>query len=211
MRLPRDTVLMVLDVQEAIDDHIWGPRNNAGAEDRIASLIAAWRGAGLPIIHIRHDSIEPRSPYRPGAPGHGFKPEAIPLPGEIVIAKETNSAFIGTGLEQRLDALGATDLVVCGVLTNNSVETTVRHAGNLGYRVFVPGDACWAVDKRDLTGTVWPAETVHQLSLANMHGEYAVVAGTTDILAALGRTLARRPSAVIAQRGEAAGAACRCG
>lgn len=171
---------MIVDVQLAIDDPKWGPRNNPGAEGRIAALLAAWRNATMPVVHIRHDSTEPNSPYRPGTPGHPFKPEAMPLLGEIVVGKSANSAFIGTDLEDKLG--GATTLAICGVLTHNSLEATVRHAGNLGYRVFVPGDACWSADVRDLTGRLWPAEDVHQLSLAVMHGEYAVVTDTAALL-----------------------------
>ena len=182
-RLPSDTVLMIVDVQLAIDDPRWGPRNNPGAEGRIAALLAAWRDAEMPVIHIRHDSTEPHSPYRPGTPGHPFRPEAMPLPGEPVVGKSANSAFIGTDLENTL--AGATTLVICGVLTHNSLEATVRHAGNLGYRVFVAGDACWSVDVRDLTGRVWPAEDVHQLSLAVMHGEYAGITDAASLLDAV--------------------------
>jgi nicotinamidase-related amidase len=171
---------MIVDVQLAIDDPKWGPRNNPDAEARIAALLAAWRDAGMPVVHIRHDSTEAASPYRPGSSGHPFKPEAMPFPGETVIGKSANSAFIGTDLEDKL--AGATTLVICGVLTHNSLEATVRHAGNLGYRVFVPGDACWSVDVRDLNDRLWPAEDVHQLSLAVMHGEYAVVTSTLALL-----------------------------
>ncbi len=193
MRLPCDAALIVIDVQDAIDDPRWGPRNNPGAEPVIAELLAAWRAERLPIVHIRHDSTEPHSPYRPDSPGHGFKGVARPLAHEAVIAKSTNSAFVGTALEEALDEFGATTLVVCGVLTNNSVEATVRHGGNLGYRIFVVADACWAVDKRDLSGRVWPAADVHALSLANLHAEYAeVVDSPTALLAAALANVRRR-------------------
>jgi len=193
-RLPSDTVLLLVDVQCAIDDAKWGPRNNPGAEDRIAALIGAWRAAQMPVVHVRHDSIEPASPYCPGTPGHAFKAQAMPLPDEPVIGKHANSAFIGTGLEDLLSDRGATTLVVAGVLTHNSVEATVRHAGNLGYRVFVAADACWAVDVTDLTGRRWPAADVHQLALAVMHGEYATVSDTAALVsaAALARAIKQR-------------------
>ena len=185
MRLPADVVLIVIDMQEAIDDARWGPRNNPGAEANIAALIAAWRAERLPLVHIRHDSVEPGSPYAPERPGHRFKPSAAPLDGEPVVGKHANSAFIGTGLEGLLDEFGATTLVICGVLTPNSVEATARHAGNLGYQVFVVGDACWAVDKIDLRGRRWLADDVHALSLAHLQGEYAnVVDAATTLLAA---------------------------
>ena len=192
MRLPSDAALLVIDVQMAIDDPKWGPRNNPGAEAAIAALLAVWRAEGLPIFHIRHDSEQPGSPYRPDSPGHVFKPEAAPLPGEPVTAKRTHSAFVDTDLEAALDAIGATTLVVCGVLTQNSVEATVRAAADIGYRVFLVGDACWAVDVRDLGGRLWPAEDVHALSLANLHGEYAEVVNSETALEAGRRAKARQ-------------------
>jgi nicotinamidase-related amidase len=186
---------MIVDMQKAIDDSKWGPRNNPDAERRIAALLAAWRAAGMPVIHIRHDSTDPRSPYRPHSPGHAFKDEAMPREEETIVDKSTNSAFISTDLDDRLGASGATTLVICGVLTHNSLEAPVRHAGNLGYRVLVPADACWAVDVRDRTGRVWPAEDVHQLSLAVMNGEYAAVTETAVLLheVAVVRQRAGRP------------------
>ena len=183
-RLPSDTVLLVVDVQRAIDHPQWGPRNNPDAEHNIAALLSAWRDAGMPIVHMRHDSEEARSPYRPGTPEHAFKPEAMPRDEEPVIGKHVHSAFIGTDLDTMLTDRGTTTLVVCGVLTHNSVDATVRHAGNLGYRVFVAADACWAVDVRDLRGRLWAAEDVHQLALAVMHREYAIVSDTAALVSA---------------------------
>jgi nicotinamidase-related amidase len=192
MRLPCDAALIVIDVQDAIDDPRWGPRNNPGAEAVIAELLAAWRAEALPIFHIRHDSTEPGSPYRANSPGHGFKAAARPLAHETVIGKSAHSAFVGTALEEALDEIGATTLVVCGVLTNNSVEATVRHGGNLGYRIFVVADACWAVEKQDLSGRLWPAADVHALSLANLHGECAEVVDSMTTLRAAAMANARR-------------------
>lgn len=180
--------LLVIDVQLAIDDPRWrqyGPRNNPDGETMIARLLAAWRGAGRPIIHVRHDSTEPDSTYRPGGPGHAFKPQARPLPDETVLAKRVNSAFIGTDLESRLRATGVRTLVVCGVITDNSVEATVRMAGNLGFEVWLVEDACWTFARRDRRGRVWPAEDVHHLTLAILDGEYCRIATTAEVLSTI--------------------------
>jgi nicotinamidase-related amidase len=181
----RDAALLVIDVQTAIDDPKWGPRNNAGAEANIARLIQAWRERGRAIFHVRHDSTFPESPYRPGQPGNDFKREVAPHEGEAVIAKRTNSAFIGTDLEARLRRGGHSTVVIAGVLTHNSVEATARMAGNLGFDTIVVSDATWATDKTDLRGKRWAAEDVHALSLANLHGEYATVLDTASVLKAL--------------------------
>jgi nicotinamidase-related amidase len=184
MRLPSDSALILIDLQLALDDDRWGRRNNPQAERTIAALLAAWREQGLPIVHIRHDSVEPDSPYRPDRPSHAFKPEAAPRPGEAVVGKSARSAFVATTLEDTLDGLGATTLVICGALTHNSVEATARHAADLGYRVFVVADACWAVALADGAGGVWPAELVHRLALACLDGEYGAVVDAETTLAA---------------------------
>src|SRR5579862_7731154 len=124
--LPLNAALIVIDLQKAVDHPGWGERNNPEAEANVAALLQAWRSTGRPVYHIRHDSTEPTSHYRPGQPGNDFKPEAQPVAGEIVVRKRTNSAFIGTDLESRLRSASHTLLIVTGVITNNSVEATVR-------------------------------------------------------------------------------------
>lgn len=185
MALPQEAVLIIIDLQKAIDHASWGERNNPDAEKNIAALLKAWRATNRPIYHIRHDSIEPNSHYRPGQPGNDFKPEAQPLPGETVIAKQTNSAFIGTDLESRLREAHQTILIVTGVITNNSVEATVRMAGNLGFDTFLVEDAAFTFGKKDWSGVFRTASEVHAMTLANLNNEYCTVTNTAAILAAL--------------------------
>lgn len=187
LRLPRDTALVLIDFQLAIDEPKWGPRNNPDAEVAAARLLQIWRRAGAPIIHVRHDSVEPTSPYRPGQPGNAFKLIVAPKPGERVIAKSTPSAFVATELEAHLEAIGATTLVVCGVLTQNSIEATVRHAGCLGFRVVVVDDATAATDTVDSKGRLWLADDVHALSLGVLAGEYASVTSAETVARAFTR------------------------
>jgi nicotinamidase-related amidase len=183
--IPPGSALLIIDVQKAIDDPAWaalGPRNNPCAEQVIARLLRAWRCNNLPVWHIRHDSTWPESTYRPGQPGNDFKLEAEPLPGEPVIAKATPCAFAGTDLEQRLRAAGISSLVVAGVITNNSVEATVRMAGCLGFDVYLVRDACFTFARKDWNGRLWSAEDVHALSLANLDGEYCTVISAGEAL-----------------------------
>ncbi len=185
MRLPSGAALLVIDLQKAIDHPSWGERNHPDAERNIEALLEAWRATRRPVYHIRHDSTEPASHYRPGQPGHEFKPEAQPLAGEVVIGKSTNSAFVRTGLEQRLRAAGQRVLVVTGVITNNSVEATVRMAGNLGFETYLVEDATFTFGRRDWRGTWRTADEVHAMSLANLDGEYCAVIRTRQVLEAL--------------------------
>lgn len=141
MTLSPNAALLIIDVQRAIDHPSWGVRNNPDAERKGQDLLAAWRASGRAVFHVRHDSVEPASTYRPGQPGHAFKPGFEPQPGEAVVAKSVNSAFIGTDLERFLRRAGHLQLVIFGVITNNSVDATVRMAGNLGFDKFLVEDA----------------------------------------------------------------------
>jgi nicotinamidase-related amidase len=181
--LPATAALIVIDLQRAIDHPSWGVRNNPQAEENIAALLARWRATARPLYHVRHDSTDPASHYRPGQPGHDFKPEAMPLAGEDVIAKRTNSAFIGTDLEAKLHAHNSHVIVIAGVITNNSVEATVRMAGNLGFDTRLVEDATFTFGRKDWSGVYRTPAEVHAMSLANLHGEYCRVTDTASILA----------------------------
>jgi nicotinamidase-related amidase len=179
--------LLIIDVQKAIDAEyhaIDGPRNNPLAEQNISRLLAAWRRHRRPVVHVRHDSTFPTSAYRPGQGGNDFKEQVAPAANETIIPKRTNSAFIGTDLERHLRASGVRALVVAGVSTNNSVEATVRMAGNLGFHTFLVEDACFTFARRDFHGRLRSADEVHSMSLANLDKEYCTVIDTAAALAA---------------------------
>jgi nicotinamidase-related amidase len=177
--------LLVIDVQNAIDDPVWGRRGQPDMEAAIARLLAEWRRRRLPIVHIRHDSTDPQSPYRPGTAGNAFKAEVAPQAGEPVIDKRTNSAFIGTDLMDLLDELQVGQLVLTGVLLENSVEATARMAGNLGFEVVIPEDAVASVDRTDRRGRHWSAEDVHALTLAILDKEYARISDSRTVIETL--------------------------
>ncbi len=183
--LPLDTVLIVIDVQQAFNDPSWGQRNNLGAEANIAALLAAWRKRQRPLIHVQHRSPRPQSLFHPDRPGFKVKPEAEPLPGELVIYKDVNSSFIGTDLEQRLRARGATTLVIVGITTDHCVSTTTRMAGNLGFATHIVSDATATFERSGPSGKRFTAEQMHETALASLHEEFATVVNTADVLAKL--------------------------
>jgi len=178
--------LIIIDVQKAIDDPSWGAdRNNPDCEANIARLLAHWRSRGWPVFHVRHLSREPESTYRPGQPLCEFKDELRPLPGERIIDKSVNSAFIGTPLERELRDGGIERVVITGVITNNSVEATARMSGNLGFDTIVVSDATATFGRRDFDGHWRTSADVHAMSLANLSGEYASVLSTAGVIDAI--------------------------
>jgi nicotinamidase-related amidase len=183
MRLPADAVLLVIDAQEAVDDPRHGGGDVPRADQNIAALIAACRAEGLPLAHVGRQ------------PAASAAPRAIalrPLDGEIVIVRHAASAFVGTDLEARLDEFEATTLVLCGTLATHALEASARHAGDLGYQVFVVADACRAADTVDLRGRLWPAEEVRALSLAHLKGETATIVDAATALRAAATAKARQ-------------------
>lgn len=184
-KLPDDAVLLVIDVQQAFDHPRWGRRNDPDAERRVAELIAGWRRTRRPIAHVHHRNPHPDSLFNPDGPGVRVKPEAEPGPGEPVLFKRVNSAFIGTDLEARLRERGAATLVVVGLTTDHCVSTTARMAGNLGFDTYVVSDATATFERVGPDGRHFTAEQMHDSALASLNGEFATVLCAADVLAAL--------------------------
>lgn len=180
--LDANTALLIIDMQQGMNRPDLGRRNNPDAEQHMQSLLVAWRKAQRPIVHIRHISRTPGSVFWPGQPGCEFQPALQPLAHEHVVEKNVPDAFAATGLERWLRTRSIQKLVIVGVITNNSVESTARSGGNLGFDVIVAADACYTFDQTDLSGRVWPAEDVHALSLSNLAMDYARVMRTAVIL-----------------------------
>lgn len=185
MTLPPTAALLLIDIQRGLDDPYWGERNNPGFEQNVATLLAAWRRAHRPVIHVQHMSRNPDSPLRPGRPGNAFKPEALPQPGEPVFQKTVNSAFIGTTLEAHLRAQGIDAVVIAGLTTDHCVSTTARMAANLGFTTTVVSDGTATFARTGPDGAQHSAEDMHRLALASLHQEFATIQRTGEVLAAI--------------------------
>lgn len=190
----RNTALLVVDMQLGFDDPAWGARNNLDCERNVAALIAAWRAAGAPVIHVHHDSPGIDGRMRPGTPGNAAKPEAQPRPNEWIYRKTVNSAFIGTSLEGDLRKRGIGTLVIVGLTTNHCISTTARMSGNLGFETFVVSDATATFDRPDLDGMLRLASGVHDAALSDLKGEFAQIVDTQSVLAALIRPDGKVPA-----------------
>ena len=177
-----NTVLIVIDVQRAFDDPRWGQRNNPQAEVNIAALLAHWRGSGRPLVHVHHHSCSPEGLFHADGVGAQAKPEAMPLPGETVIYKSVNSAFIGTALEQHLRAIGAQAVVIVGITTDHCVSTTARMAGNLDFVTYLVADATATFERTGHDGRHYSAQLMHDTALASVNGEFAAVLDTAALL-----------------------------
>lgn len=180
----RKPALLLIDIQKGLEDEAYygGNRNNPGAEANAQRILARWRALHLPVFHIQHSSQRPESPLHQSNPGFAIKEAVKPLPGEPVLVKQVNSAFIGTDLKEQLDQAGTETVVIVGLTTNHCVSTTARMAGNYGYQVILISDATAAFDRVGINGEKYDAEIIHLTSLASLNHEFAEVVDTEDLL-----------------------------
>ena len=70
-----------------------------------------------------------------------------PQPEDVVIRKTRYSGFSGTNLDNLLRDMSVKTLVFTGVTTNICVESTLRDAHHLGYKVVLISDATAEIDE----------------------------------------------------------------
>lgn len=175
--------LVVVDAQKGFDDPSWGARNNPGCDANIAALVERWRARGWPVVHVRHDSSDPSSPLHPGSPGNELK-DFLADPPDLLVAKGVNSSFHGSpDLHTWLLDRGLDGIVVCGITTNHCCETTARVGGNLGHDVLFAIDATHTFDRTGPGGERLSADELTRATVVNLHGEFATVVTTHDLLA----------------------------
>ncbi len=181
------TGLLLIDVQTGVDEltHWGGPtgrRNNPAAELVMRSLLQGWRRRSLPVFYTQHDSREAASPLKLSKPGGAWKECLEPSSDENVVTKDVNSGFVGTNLEITLRRSGIERLVVVGFFTNMCVETTVRMAGNMGFDTYLVPNACATTNRVGPDGQDHDPEVVHQMTVANLHGEFCTALSADDAL-----------------------------
>jgi nicotinamidase-related amidase len=141
--------LVVIDLQEGI---VGMPAAHPMADvvRHAADLAAAFRRAGQPVVLV---NVTGGAPGRTDASRSGQAPPARPegwdrlvdeldvQPGDHLVTKRTWGAFQGTSLDADLRGLAVTQVVLAGVATSAGVESTARHAHELGYHVVLVTDA----------------------------------------------------------------------
>ncbi|MEO9967399.1 MAG: cysteine hydrolase family protein [Reichenbachiella sp.] len=178
------TALVLIDIQDGLDakGYYGAERNNPTAEDNCKLLLDHFRESEQPIFHIKHNSTLDDSPLHPSQPGNQIKSIVSPVADEPIFEKNVNSAFIGTPLEEELNKLNISRLVMVGLTTEHCVSTSVRMAANLGFEVLLPMDATAAFSKVGANDVFYDAETIHQTTLATLKDEFATILSTNSVL-----------------------------
>jgi nicotinamidase-related amidase len=134
--------LLVIDVQESFRARpLWSTLHNPALIGNVRRLVEAARAAGELVVWVLH--AEPGS-------GDVFDPvhgqvrvidELEPGKDEPMLTKTSHNAFTTTNLAQLLTAAGVGSVAVCGLRTEQCVETTARVASDFGYEVTFLTDA----------------------------------------------------------------------
>jgi nicotinamidase-related amidase len=144
--LDTKTALLVVDLQKGI---VGMPTAHPMADvvKNAVALTEAFRAHKLPVVLINVDAGAPgraeqfRSTRDFPAGWTDLIPELDQQPSDHLVTKRTWGAFTNTGLEKYLRETGVTQVVVVGVATTAGVESTARHAHELGFNVALAIDA----------------------------------------------------------------------
>lgn len=178
--------LLIIDIQ---NDYFPGgamelegsPQAGAGA----GKLLAAFRRAALPVIHIQHLSTRPgASFFLPGTQGVEIHPSVAPADGETVFQKNFPNSFRETPLLDHLRQQQITQLVIAGMMTQMCIDTTTRAAADLGFQCVLAHDAC-ATRALSFGGTTVPAAQVQAAFMAALNGLFAKLQSADEICATL--------------------------
>jgi nicotinamidase-related amidase len=118
-----------------------------GTVARVNQLAAAIRRNGQ-VVFIRH--TEPADGLARGSSEWALLPALDQTPGDLVIEKSACDSFLETKLEDILRSHGIDELVITGCATDFCVDTTIRTAGALKFKVVVPSDAHTTRDRPHL-------------------------------------------------------------
>ena len=181
--ISKNPALIIIDVQKAFleKDYPGIKRNNTNAELVCGNILNKWRKNDLNVIHVRHSSSNPESKLHKSKPGFEFNDYVKPKNNEIVLTKNVNSAFIGTGLDEILKNLNINTLVIVGMTTNHCISTTVRMAGNLGYETFLISDSTACYNTKGLDGKEIDCEIIYEASIASLSGEFAEIISSREL------------------------------
>jgi nicotinamidase-related amidase len=187
---PRSAAVLVMDYQVDVLTRFMTAAQSADAIACVPDLIAMARDASMMVIHVvvafrpGHPEVSAITPVFStlkangmlvaGSEGAAIHPAAAAREGEPIVVRHRISPFVGADLETLLRANGIDTLVLAGVRTSGVVLSTVRHAGDLDYRLVVVRDCC-----------ADPDAEVHAMLLDAVIPMQAAVVTTAELAGAL--------------------------
>ena len=169
-----DSTLVLIDCQNTYTQGVMELDGVAAALDEAAVLLDRARSAGIPVIHIQH-SDGPGSLYDIEGESGAIVTRVAPRDGEAVVVKQYPNSFVETDFDEKLKAVGASNLVIAGFMTHMCVNSTARGAFNNGYAPTVVAAATATRSLPGPDGEPVPAAVLQSASLAGLADLFAVV------------------------------------
>ncbi len=138
---------------------------------------------GMPVFFVRHLGAADGPLFAKDSRFAEFHKDLQPGKNDRVISKTTPSSFVGTDLQQQLDALGIKQLIVTGLMTHMCISSTARDAVPLGYSVIIPEDATATRDLATWDNKVVDHKILQQSALAAVADVFAEIKTTDAVLA----------------------------
>lgn len=178
--------LIVIDVQE---EYVTGdlPIEFPPVETSLANIGAAMDAAcaaGIPVIVVQNHAPAGSPLFAKGSRGWELHEVVRARPRDLYLEKTLPSAFAGTGLAQWLEAHGIDTLAVVGYMTQNCVDSTIKHAMHAGLAVEFLADAAGSVPYENGAGCV-SAEAIHRTFSIVLQSRFAAVMDTQAWVAAV--------------------------
>lgn len=155
------TALVVIDAQFGI---LWDTYKKEETLSVIKNLIEKANQKGIPVIYTQHEDAE-GGLLAKGSQFWQIQQEISPRPEDLIIHKQAADSFYQTSLQEDLNRLGITNLIITGARTELCVDTTCRSAVLRGFDITLVEDGHTTVDG------VIPAEAIikhHNLTLRNI-------------------------------------------
>ncbi|AEV87693.1 isochorismatase hydrolase [Actinoplanes sp. SE50] len=134
--------LIVIDVQESFRARpLWAAVDNPDLIPNVQRLVDRARAAGHLVVWVLHAEPGTGGVFDPASGFVRLMAELTPADGEPILVKTVHNAFTTTDLQFRLTSAGVRAVTVCGLRTEQCVETTARVASDLGYQVTFVTDA----------------------------------------------------------------------
>ncbi len=145
-------VLIVIDIQnDYFEGGAFALWNANATLKNIKQAVAKAQGVDIPIVLVQHiaDSNAGPSPFfNEGTDGVNIHPELLALlPKATVVKKSFADAFYQTELESVLTKLGAEELIICGMMTQNCVTHTAISKSAEKYTVSIMPECCTTVSE----------------------------------------------------------------
>ncbi|MBO0992067.1 cysteine hydrolase family protein [Bacillus sp. SD088] len=129
--------LLVIDVQNAMFNESNPIYEGESLLKNLQELINKARTTNVPVFFVQHNDEE----FISGTHEWEIHSSIIPKEGEIVIQKHTPDSFHETELQEKLKSGQIQNLIVSGNQTEYCIDTTIRRAFSLGYRITLVKDA----------------------------------------------------------------------